>query len=321
MKRAGNIARGLMCTTMFFVYPMDSFVCRHVLVVLFFRGRRAHEGDDASVLNRKDRRVAITLIVYFSSLIPALMVDNVGSVLALTGTVGASCLAYIGPGLIYMAVYGEEFLQKVDEIWGTSNESEQQPQDVESSRLLETSKLATEGTTESNTSPKLSKGIAWYVLLMPIWCFIAEMGKKKLAEFQEQEALKSPHINRLGNVSNVPHLEMQKVPIQQRPRGGSFSGGDESLLMPSTSQSSLGPKMLPYGSFSGGNQAIGAAILAKKQSDGNLAKRKFKGGEDDGDEADIDDPPTWFDFCYAIFFIAFGIVALCAGLVAILMSD
>lgn len=98
MRKAANVARVLMCTTMFFVYPIDSFVCRHVLVVLFFRGRRAHEGDDATVLNRRDRRVAVTLIVYFSSLIPALMVDNVGTVLAVSGTVGASCLAYIGPG-------------------------------------------------------------------------------------------------------------------------------------------------------------------------------------------------------------------------------
>lgn len=51
---------------MFFVYPMDSFVCRHVLVMLLlFLGRRAHKGDDdVSVLNRRDRRVAMTLVIY-----------------------------------------------------------------------------------------------------------------------------------------------------------------------------------------------------------------------------------------------------------------
>ena len=47
-----------------------------------------------------------------------------------------------------------------------------------------------------------------------------------------------------------------------------------------------GPKILPYGAM-GSNKAIGAAILAKKQSDGNLAKKNFQGG--DGVEAeDID---------------------------------
>jgi len=310
MKRAGNVARGLMCITMFLVYPVDSFVCRHVLVVLFFRGRRAHEGDDASVLSRKDRRVAITLIVYFSCLFPALVVDDVSSVLALTGTIGASSLAYIGPGLIYMAVYGGEFLQKVDDIWGSSvDENEDQPQDVESSRLLASTKTS-QSTPESEHSPSilqnLVKGTAWYLLFMPIWCSIANMGKKKLSAFQEKEALKSPHINRLGKCAPLPQMEMQ------RPRGGSFNGPDANLLPLQN-----GPKILPYGAVSGGNKAIGAAIL-KKQSDGNVAKKKFQ-GEDEA--ADVDIPPTWYDFCLAIFLIVFGVVALCAGLVSILMTN
>ena len=42
--RAGNVARALLCSTMFFVYPIDSFASRHVLVVLLFSGRQAHEG-------------------------------------------------------------------------------------------------------------------------------------------------------------------------------------------------------------------------------------------------------------------------------------
>ena len=315
-----------MCTTMFFVYPMDSFVCRHVLVVLFFRGRRAHEGDDAAVLARKDRRVAITLIVYFACLIPALLVDNVGSVLAITGTIGASCLAYIGPGLIYMAVYGGEFLDKVDEIWGSSSsfvvEAEHE-KDVESSRLLMTSTQPQAGTKHGKSQSTLEnvmKGVAWYVLLMPIWCFVSDMGQKKLKLYQEKESLKSPHMNRLGKCEPMPQLELQNVPPPRqhhRPRSGSF--GDAQSLVPSSSQPNLGPKMLPYGAIvSGGNKAIGAAILAKKQSEGNLAKKKY---QEDDVETDIDIPPTWYDFCIAIFFIAFGITALRCGMISILMTN
>jgi sodium-coupled neutral amino acid transporter 11 len=59
-----NIARGLLGTTMLFVYPMESFVARHVCMVLFFKGRSAHEGDDTSVLNRRDRRVTLTFLLY-----------------------------------------------------------------------------------------------------------------------------------------------------------------------------------------------------------------------------------------------------------------
>eukprot|EP00578_Thalassiosira_sp_NH16_P032247 CAMPEP_0181080310 /NCGR_PEP_ID=MMETSP1071-20121207/2498_1 /TAXON_ID=35127 /ORGANISM="Thalassiosira sp., Strain NH16" /LENGTH=646 /DNA_ID=CAMNT_0023161777 /DNA_START=227 /DNA_END=2167 /DNA_ORIENTATION=+ len=332
MKRAGNVARGLMCTTMFFVYPMDSFVCRHVLVVLFFRGRRAHEGDDASVLARRDRRVAITLIVYFSSLIPALMVDNVGSVLAITGTIGASCLAYIGPGLIYMAVYGDKFLVKVDEVWGPPAEDENQPpQDVESSQLLPSTNKGSESTKSSPSPTKtimqgLAKDAAWYLLLMPLWCSIAETGKKKLSDFQEKEALKSPHINRLGKEARSNGMEMPPVPEEQerrrRPRGG--SSGSLSSSMTSGGAGS-GPKILPYGAVisggGGGNKAIGAAILAKKRSGGDTAGKNRGGGEGE-DNVDITDvPPAWSDFCVAIFFIVFGMVALCAGMVSILMTN
>ena len=312
MIRAGNIARGLMCTTMFFVYPMDSFVCRHVLVVMFFRGRRAHEGDDASVLARKDRRVAITLVVYFSSLIPALVVDNVGSVLAVTGTIGASCLAYIGPGLIYMAVYGKEFLVKVDEIWGNESE-EEKPQDIESSRLIMTNNESTRTTkdpnhSEQSTIEKIVKGTSWYLLFMPLWCLVADLGQKKLIEFQEKEALKSPHINRLGKSEPLPQLEMQNA-NHNMPRGGSYNEL-------SRNQPNLGPKMLPYGTIaSGGNKVIGAAILAKKQ-----IKKNYQ-GDDNVDETDVDIPPTWYDFCVAIFFIAFGVMALCCGMVSILMTS
>jgi len=59
-----KVARGLLGTTMLFVFPMESFVARHVLVVLFFKGRSAHEGDDTSVLNRRDRRITLTRVLY-----------------------------------------------------------------------------------------------------------------------------------------------------------------------------------------------------------------------------------------------------------------
>lgn len=319
MKRASNLARGLLCTTMFFVYPMDSFVCRHVLVVLFFRGRRAHEGDDASVLNRRDRRVAVTLIVYFSSLIPALLVENVGSVLAVTGTIGASCLAYIGPGLIYMAVYGEQFLQKVDEIWGSSDvaDDKRQPSsggDVESSRLL--AHKIPEADSEQKQSPsilnRLAKGVAWHLFLMPIWCLIAHIGKKRLAEFQEANALKSPHINRLGKCATPdPRLEIKKLT-----RSSSLREGNDRMVRPE-SVPSFGPKVLPYGAVLGGNKGIGAAILAKKRTEKSPEKTRSQDGEE---AADVDVPPTWYDFCVAIFFIVFGMVALCAGMVSILVA-
>ena len=157
------------------------------------------------------------------------------------------------------------------------------------------------------------KGTSWYLLFMPLWCLVADLGQKKLTEFQEKEALKSPHINRLGKCEPLPQLEMQNA-NHNMPRGGSYNEL-------SRNQPNLGPKMLPYGTIaSGGNKAIGAAILAKKQSKSNFAKKNYE-GDDNVDETDVDVPPTWYDFCVAIFFIAFGVMALCCGMVSILMTS
>ena len=116
-QRATNVGRGLLCTTMFFVYPMELFVARHVCVVLFFKGRRAHEGDDHSVLARNDRRVRVTVALYMITLIPATVFDDLGSVFSVTGSLGGSVLSYIGPGLTYLGVHGSEFLELASKRW------------------------------------------------------------------------------------------------------------------------------------------------------------------------------------------------------------
>ena len=69
------------------VPPQESFVARHVCVVLFFQGRSAHEGDDTSVLNRRDRRITLTVLLYLIAVIPAALFQNVGIVLAASGAV------------------------------------------------------------------------------------------------------------------------------------------------------------------------------------------------------------------------------------------
>ena len=344
MRRAGNAGRALICVTMFFAYPVTSLVLRHVFVVLFFRGRRAREGDDASVLNRRDRRVTTTLIIYLACLIPALYTENVGSVLAISGTIGASSLAYIGPGLIYMAVYGKEFLALVDETWGSSS-----PAVVEcDEKPLESSFLLSSGILPKPTpiSESIPKDIAWYILLMPIWCAIADMGQKRLNFFLQKEALKSPHINRIASEPQLNSLDIRMqssislddVVEEERPatlelwtynddinrkRSSSFEGvvnNDLEGRSEKDGQPKPGPtllpigaileggKVLPYGAISGGNRAIGAAISAKAKKQSEVVV-----------QADVENP-TWSDFCIAIFFIAFGMLALSAGLVSILLK-
>jgi hypothetical protein len=90
-------------------------VTRHACVVLCFTGRRAHEGDDTSVLNRRDRRIGLTVTLYLLALLPALLFHDLGPVLAITGAVACSCLAYIGPGVVYLGIHGGRFLELTGE--------------------------------------------------------------------------------------------------------------------------------------------------------------------------------------------------------------
>jgi hypothetical protein len=110
-----NFARAMLGGTMLFVYPLESFVARHVCVILLFAGRRAHEGDDSAVLHRRDRRIGLTVILYVLAVVPAAVFNELGPVLAITGAVGGSCLSYIGPGMLYLGIHGGRFLELVQE--------------------------------------------------------------------------------------------------------------------------------------------------------------------------------------------------------------
>jgi hypothetical protein len=335
MRRAGNAGRILICVTMFFAYPVTSFVIRHIVVVFFFRGRRADEGDDASVLSRRDQRVTITLVIYLACLIPALFMKNAGFVMAISGTIGASSLAYIGPGLIYMAVYGEEFLALVNKIWGASSppavDYDMKPQ--ESSSLV-SKRASSEPTSKSESMlEKYVNDVLWYILLMPIWFVIADRGQKRLIEFRQKKALKIPHIGRIASEphSNEDDIQRQlsglvdgiieeqeksvlfKQMVHNDEINGKSSTSDHTALDRQPNliiQPKPWPKPLTYGAISGDNQATGAAIAAEKQSEAKQSEVVVPANAEN---------PSLFDFCIAIFFIAFGMLALSAGLVSILL--
>jgi sodium-coupled neutral amino acid transporter 11 len=116
--RTANLARILLGTCMLFVYPMIAFVLRHVLITLLFKGRLAHEGNqDSLLLQRSDRRIGLSTVLYLMAVIPAALCKDLGMVLAITGAIGCSCLSLIGPGAIYLAIHGERFLQLIQDSW------------------------------------------------------------------------------------------------------------------------------------------------------------------------------------------------------------
>jgi hypothetical protein len=331
-----NIARGLLGTTMLFVYPMESFVARHVCMVLFFQGRSAHEGDDTSVLNRRDRRVTLTFLLYLISVIPAALFENLGTVLAVSGAIGGSSLSYIGPGVVYLGIHGARFLELSRAFFGPQVEAEQSSDE-------EMAPLYTEPVAgDLSPPPKDSwlllqlKNILWYVLFMPIWCKIASIGKSQLTSHITELALKSPHPIRIGNVrfatakvrgggtrvimlpkqgstgedrSGAP-IDTMLIRADSLPKGyGTARGpGGRIVALPVTpAQGKLLPQTTKDGqNYQSINQKIGA-MAKRKQQEEALAL------EDDPQQ----ELPGVRDFVIAIFYLVFGVVAMVAGLVSI----
>lgn len=219
-----NAARILLAFTMFFTYPMESFVARHVLIMLVHNGdmdarggftldneSRVEEeelgdgeglGDDGTVNTTNtnqttgsiiegggvlcfNRRQTWTIIIYLASLLPALVVNDIGPVLSLTGAIGGSCISYIGPGLVYLGVNGEEFLSKVGgwlDRWrrekgyttASNNNVSEGDLPMEGNASLEISQNVCKFSYESITSG--SKPLWYYLGLFPIWTYVANSG-------------------------------------------------------------------------------------------------------------------------------------------------
>lgn len=98
-------------------YPMEAFVARHVLFSLLDGKNDLDCGEDDThtspgsiVCGVCNRRHLMTFAIYIATLVPALLVDDLGPVLSITGAIGASSISYIAPGLIYLGINGEAFV-------------------------------------------------------------------------------------------------------------------------------------------------------------------------------------------------------------------
>lgn len=318
-----NTARALLGLTMLFVYPLESFVARHVLVVLFFSGRRAHEGDDSTILNRRDRRIGLTMFLYLFAVMPAAIFHDLGTVLAVTGAIGGSSLSYIGPGMLFLGVHGERFLHLVDKSWLSPMRQEKQSTQIseanENSR--ETTPLVagkrptvvpgiTDGVAASTKEEEsfcitLTRRVCWYLLGMPVWCRMAELGQARLNVHIRELTLKSPHPIRIGDVEykrKVIETPKQVPRILSSPHLISSKGKAHSIAAGSTTieRSPIGrPPLVTVG--------------------GQPRSPTKQGSQPEPDPQER--PPSWLDFVIAFFYIIFGIIALVVGLLSLYYTE
>jgi len=196
-----NVARALLALTMVFTYPMEFFVGRHVLVDLFHSGQMEDPNESGGyclvncIINRRER---LTVFLYILTMIPALIFDDLGPVLSVTGAVGGSCLSYIGPGLVFIGVNGDAFLEWAGRLLGYKKE----PPSIELSAVGSASQNMTDQGDSGKGHQVLQLPVAgeqvhiiilqsgckplwWYILGFPIWTWVASNGsmgmKKRLA--------------------------------------------------------------------------------------------------------------------------------------------
>lgn len=190
-----NGARVLLAITMFFTYPMEIFVARHVVIVLYHDGDIDGKDDlmcrgteESGGLCGMNRRQTWTVGIYLITLIPALLVSDIGPVLSITGSVGGSCLAYIGPGLVYIGLNGQQFL---DYAYGLLDNSKKMSGGEERALNRPVSGGMYQDMAVSNgrfvsiiseNEKNRWKPIWWYIGGFPIWCAIASIGSRNMRE-------------------------------------------------------------------------------------------------------------------------------------------
>ena len=199
-----NSGRGLLGLTMYLTYPMESLVARHVIIQLFYQGNMDNttiNSNTGEIIPEQKywccgligRRHFVTIVLFICTLIPALLVDDLGPVLSITGSLGASCIAYIAPGIVYIGVNGGHFLQwvegKAPEDIDSTDEAMKEtelPIVGDATARMSTSSLSYQSsspTANENRRNRTRRPFWWCLVGMPIWMAIAKRGERGTREY------------------------------------------------------------------------------------------------------------------------------------------
>jgi sodium-coupled neutral amino acid transporter 11 len=282
----------------------------------------------------------LTIFLYLTAVIPAAWFQNLGTVLAASGAVGGSCLAYIGPGAVYLGVHGARFLELSRVFFGHALTHGEQAGDEELAPLYNADVSGDLPQLEEDDSwlVRQLKMILWYLLLMPIWTAIASYGKSTLTHHVSDLVLKSPHPIRIGNVRFASaQVRGGATRVLMLPQQGS-SHRLQQLAAPTITMLIQDDSLLNYASTSDGrvlalptsshqNSSLAEANTSNKNYEsindkiGAMAKRKKQEEELALEDDPQQDLPSRMDFVVAIFYIIFGFVAMVAGLVSLYLSS
>lgn len=208
-----------------------------------------------------------------------------------TGAIGGSCLSYIGPGAVYLAVYAETFLEQVEKRWPSCSSSQ-----------------STTKTKASCCFQYYAHNLIYYITFMPLWCAIARIGNDGVVAYKKEEALKSPHVNRLKVIITDQRALLRKQ--QNNDLESNNTPQEDKPLLLSSAESGVLNYPRSYNNNNNNNTDKLLPMSSINGSDEDNPKRK-------DEEEDDNDIPTWSDFVVAIAYIVFGVVAFTAGLMSV----
>jgi hypothetical protein len=116
-----------------------------------------------------------------------------------------------GPGIVYLGIHGGQFLELSKIFFGREffSNTNSDSYEEELTPLAHSSDAASDNSGSSETTHsddgdgrlcKALKVMLWCVSGMPIWTWLASIGKGSLTNYVTEMALKSPHPIRIGNV-------------------------------------------------------------------------------------------------------------------------
>lgn len=141
---------------------------------------------------------------------------NTGLILSATGAIGGSSLAYIVPGVTFMAVYHSEFIALITSRWHSSSKYLWGYPPMQSCDVNQTVSFSI---------------ITWYFLLMPLWSSIARLGERNVPYYIQKENSLSPGLLKPRRLAVVPPANHSDSEM------GTASNNEGTLLINPNSQS------------------------------------------------------------------------------------
>lgn len=236
----------------------------------------------------------MTFTIYIMTLVPALLFDDLGPVLALTGAIGGSCLAYVTPGVLYLGVYGEEFLAYCAELL-TSTNTTKQTSIKNDKGIINMNNLNVpivgDGKLDMMKLNKIAKPYWWYIFGFPIWNSIASQGRNGLHK-------KFPRLT-------YEDVERKSYPVPPKEPPSASLRRTSSIDEYSNYEYNYGDNV--YCAADNVYCTADSCIL-----DSISALEEIVIDQDDKDDDTIV-RPTKYDFMIAIFYIIFGVAAMICG--------